>query len=82
MKVYRSERNSQYKRTPSIVLKRHGSRSLGFDIGEQIEVKCEDAALIITKANEIWSAEFHTKQHVNAAVFPMLVAWQSFKPAL
>jgi toxic protein SymE len=27
---------------------------LGFDIGEQIEVKCEDGRLIITKANEIW----------------------------
>lgn len=44
----------RYKRTPSIVLKRQWLSELGFDIGEQIEVKCEDGRLIITKANEIW----------------------------
>ena len=56
MKVYEAS-GYQYKRTPSIVLKGQWLSELGFDIGEQIEVKCEDGRLIITKANEIWSAE-------------------------
>ena len=55
MKVYEAS-GYQYKRTPSIVLKGQWLSELGFDIGEQIEVKCEDGRLIITKANEIWSA--------------------------
>lgn len=54
MKVYESS-GYQYKRTPSIVLKGKWLSDLGFDIGEQIEVKCEDGRLVITKANEIWS---------------------------
>ena len=54
MKVYEA-RGYQY--TPSIVLKGKWLSELGFNIGEQIEVKCEDGRLIITKANEIWSAE-------------------------
>ena len=53
MKVYEAS-GYQYKRTPSIVLKGQWLSELGFDIGEQIEVKCEDGRLIITKANEIW----------------------------
>ena len=56
MKVYEAS-GYQYKRTPSIILKGKWLSELGFDIGEQIEVKCEDGRLIITKANEIWSAE-------------------------
>lgn len=54
MKVYEAS-GYQYKRTPSIVLKGQWLSELGFDIGEQIEVKCEDGRLIITKANEIWT---------------------------
>lgn len=53
MKVYEAS-GYQYKRTPSIVLKGQWLSELGFDIGEPIEVKCEDGRLIITKANEIW----------------------------
>ena len=53
MKVYEAS-GYQYKRTPSIVLKGKWLAELGFDIGEPIEVKCEDGRLIITKANEIW----------------------------
>ena len=49
MKVYEAS-GYQYKRTPSIVLKGQWLSELGFDI----EVKCEDGRLIITKANEIW----------------------------
>lgn len=56
MKVYETS-GYQYKRTPSIVLKGKWLSELGFDIGEQIEVKCEDGRLVITKANEIWSNE-------------------------
>ena len=56
MKVYEAS-GYQYKRTPSIVLKGQWLSELGFDIGEQIEVKCEDGRLIITKANEIWQCE-------------------------
>ena len=41
MKVYEAS-GYQYKRTPSIVLKGKWLSELGFDIGEQIEVKCED----------------------------------------
>ena len=47
MKVYEAS-GYQYKRTPSIVLKGKWLSELGFDIGEQIEVKCEDGRLIIT----------------------------------
>ena len=54
MKVYEAS-GYQYKRTPSIVLKGQWLSELGFDFGEQIEVKCEDGRLIITKANEIWT---------------------------
>lgn len=50
MKVYEAS-GYQYKRTPSIVLKGQWLSELGFDIGEQIEVKCEDGRLIITKAS-------------------------------
>ena len=46
MKVYEAS-GYQYKRTPSIVLKGKWLSELGFDIGEQIEVKCEDGRLII-----------------------------------
>ena len=56
MKVYEAS-GYQYKRTPSIVLKGKWLSDLGFDIGEQIEVKCEDGRLVITKANEIWMTE-------------------------
>ena len=56
MKVYEAS-GYQYKRTPSIILKGKWLSELGFDIGEQIEVKCEDGRLIITKANEIWQCE-------------------------
>ena len=56
MKVYEAS-GYQYKRTPSIVLKGKWLSDLGFDIGEQIEVKCEDGRLVITKANEIWQCE-------------------------
>ena len=52
MKVYEAS-GYQYKRTPSIVLKGKWLSELGFDIGEQIEVKCEDGRLVITKADEI-----------------------------
>ena len=55
-KKYRKMKVYEYKRTPSIVLKGKWLSELGFDIGEQIEVKCEDGRLIITKANEIWIA--------------------------
>ena len=56
MKVYEAS-GYQYKRTPSIGLKGTWLSELGFDIGEQIEVKCEDGRLIITKANEIWQCQ-------------------------
>ena len=56
MKVYEAS-GYQYKRTPSIVLKGQWLSELGFDIGDQIEVKCQDVRLIITKANEIWQCE-------------------------
>ena len=56
MKVYEAS-GYQYKRTPSIVLKGKWLSDLGFDSGEQIEVKCEDGRLVITKANEIWMTE-------------------------
>ena len=56
LKVYEAS-GYQYKRTPSIVLKGQWLSELGFDIGDQIEVKCEDGRLIITKANEIWQCE-------------------------
>ena len=56
MKVYEAS-GYQYKRTPSIVLKGQWLSELGFDIGEQIEVKCENGRLIIAKANEIWQCE-------------------------
>ena len=56
MKVYEAS-GYQYTRTPSIVLKGQWLSELGFDIGDQIEVKCEDGRLIITKANEIWQCE-------------------------
>lgn len=52
MKVYEAS-GYQYKRTPSIVLKGQWLSELGFDIGEQIEVKCEDGRLVITKTKEI-----------------------------
>ena len=51
MKVYEAS-GYQYKRTPSIVLKGKWLSEVGFDIGQQIEVKCEYGRLIITKANE------------------------------
>ena len=47
MKVYEAS-GYQYKRTPSIVLKGQWLSELGFDIGEQIEVKCEDGRLVIS----------------------------------
>lgn len=47
MKVYEAS-GYQYKQTPSIVLKGKWLSELGFDIGEQIEVKCENGRLIIT----------------------------------
>lgn len=50
LKVYESS-GYHYKRTPSIVLKGKWLSELGFDIGEQIEVKCEEGRLIITKAS-------------------------------
>ena len=53
MKVYEAS-GYQYKRTPSIVLKGQWLSELGFDIGEQIEVKCEDGRLVIKKTKEIY----------------------------
>ena len=52
MKVYESI-GYQYKRTPSNDLKGKLLSELGFDIGESIEVKCEDGRLIITKVKQI-----------------------------
>lgn len=52
MKVY-EQSGYQYKKTPSIILKGQWLSELGFDIGEPIEVKCEDGKLIITKTVEI-----------------------------
>lgn len=51
MKVY-EQTGYQYKRTPSIILKGQWLSELGFDIGQQIEVKCENGRLVITKINE------------------------------
>lgn len=51
IKVYEAS-GCQYKITPSIVLKGKWLSEFVFDIGEQIEVKCEEGRLIITKANE------------------------------
>ena len=56
IKVYEAS-GYQYRRTPSIVLKGKWLAELGFDIGDEITVRCEDGRLIITKANEIWDAE-------------------------
>lgn len=53
MKVYESN-GYQYKRTPCIVLKGKWLSELGFDIGEQIEVKCEGGRLIIEKKYDIF----------------------------
>ena len=61
MKVYESS-GYQYKQTPSIVLKGKWLSELGFDIGEPIEVKCEDGRLIITKANGYY-AFYDAKQY-------------------
>ena len=47
-------KNQQKEKKPMAYKK---YREMKVDIGEQIEVKCEDGRLIITKANEIWSAE-------------------------
>lgn len=54
MKVYEAS-GYKYKSTPSIVLKGKWLAELGFDIGDEIAVKCEDGRLIITKANEVWN---------------------------
>ncbi len=51
MKVY-EQSGYQYKRTPSIILKGQWLSELGFDIGQQIEVKCENGRLIILRINE------------------------------
>lgn len=52
MKVYEAS-GYQYEQTLSIVLKGKWLLDLRFDIGEQIEVKCENGRLVITDANEI-----------------------------
>lgn len=52
MKVYESS-GYQYNRITSIVLKGKWLSELGFDIGEHIEVKCEDGRIIIEKLTEV-----------------------------
>ena len=63
MKVYEAS-GYQYKRTPSIVLKGQWLSELGFDIGEQIEVKCEDGRLI-KRMDYLSSAEIAKKWNVS-----------------
>lgn len=51
MKVY-EQSGYQYKKTPSIILKGQWLSELGFDIGQQIEVKCENERLVIRKCDK------------------------------
>lgn len=51
MKVY-EQSGYQYKRTPSIILKGQWLSELGFDIGQQIEVKCENEQLVISRIKD------------------------------
>lgn len=48
MKVYGTN-GYKYKNTPTIILKGIWLEKSGFEIGEEIEVKCEKGRLIIVK---------------------------------
>lgn len=66
MKVY-SKSSSNYKATPTIILKGQWLRELGFEIGDYISVNCENGKLIITPdveraAMEQAEAEFMEKE--------------------
>jgi len=49
MKVY-EQSGYKYQNTPTIVLKGKWLQELGFTMGENIVVKCEDGKLTIVKA--------------------------------
>lgn len=52
MKVYGTS-GYKYKNTPTIILKGIWLEKFGFEIGEEIEVKCEkDRLLIVKKSTE------------------------------
>lgn len=52
MKVYGTS-GYKYKNTPTIILKGMWLEKSGFEIGEEIEVKCEkDRLLIVKKSGE------------------------------
>ena len=48
MKVYGTS-GYKYKKTPTIILKGMWLEKSGFEIGEEIEVKCEKDRLLIVK---------------------------------
>ncbi len=50
MKVYGTS-GYKYKTTPTIILKGQWLEENGFEIGQEIEVKCENERMIITKRN-------------------------------
>lgn len=50
MKVY-EQSGYKYKATPTITLKGQWLEMMGFEIGTQIQVQCEDGKLIITRVD-------------------------------
>ncbi len=48
MKVYGTS-GYKYKNTPTIILKGQWIKETGFEIGQEIEVKCEQNKLTITR---------------------------------
>ncbi len=45
----------KYKPTPTIRIQGDWLTELGFQMGDKVDVKCEDGRLTITKQNEIWA---------------------------
>lgn len=45
----------RHRRTPAIRIQGRWLEELGFEMGDRVDVKCEDGRLTITKENEIWS---------------------------
>ena len=56
MKVH-EQSGYNYRATPTIILKGKWLEELGFTVGSQVDVKCEDGRLTITKSNEIWAED-------------------------
>ncbi len=51
MKVYGTS-GYKYKTTPTIILKGQWLEESGFEVGQEIEVKCEKDKLTISRKNE------------------------------